>query len=29
MDAVASGTLLSKTSEEAYRLLDEMSANNC
>ena len=28
MDAAASGTLLSKTSEEAYRLLEEMSANN-
>ena len=29
VDAAASGTLLSKTIEEAYRLLEEMSANNC
>ena len=29
MDAAASGTLLSKTIEEAHRLLEEMSANNC
>ena len=29
MDATASGTLLSKTIEEAHRLLEEMSANNC
>ena len=29
VDAAASGTLLSKTLEEAYRLLEEMSANNC
>ena len=29
VDAVASGTLLSKTAEEAHRLLEEISANNC
>ena len=29
VDAAASGTLLSKTSEEAYHLLEEMSDNNC
>ena len=29
MDVVASGTLLSQTVEEAHRLLEEMSANNC
>ena len=29
INAVASGTLLSKTADEAYRLLEEMSANNC
>ena len=29
MDVAASGTLLSKTTEEAYRLLEEMSTNNC
>ena len=29
MDAAASGTLLSKTVEEAHRLLEEMSTNNC
>ena len=29
VDAAASGTLLSKTTEEALRLLEEMSANNC
>ena len=29
MDAAASGTLLSKAAEEVYRLLEEMSANNC
>ena len=29
VDAAASGTLLSKTTEEAHRLLEEMSANNC
>ena len=29
MDATTSGTLLSKTLEEEYRLLEEMSANNC
>ena len=29
VDAAASGTLLSKTTEEAFRLLEEMSANNC
>ena len=29
VDVVASGTLLSKTTEEAFRLLEEMSANNC
>ena len=28
VDAAASGTLLSKTTEEAFRLLEEMSANN-
>ena len=28
VDAAASGTLLSKTIEEAHRLLEEMSANN-
>ena len=27
--AVASGTLLSKTTEKAFRLLEEMPANNC
>ena len=29
MDAATSGALLSKTSEEAHRFLEEMSANNC
>ena len=29
MDTAASGTLLSKTAEKAYRLLEEMSVNNC
>ena len=29
VDAVASGTLLSKTTEEAFRLLEEISTNNC
>ena len=29
VDVAASGTLLSKTSDEAYHLLEEMSANNC
>ena len=29
VDAAASGTLLSKITEEAFRLLEEMSANNC
>ena len=29
MDAAASGTLLSKIDEEAHRLLEEMSTNNC
>ena len=29
MDAAASSTLLSKTSEEVYHLLEEMSDNNC
>ena len=29
VDATASGTLLSKSTEEAFRLLEEMSANNC
>ena len=29
MGSAASGTLLSKTTEEAHRLLEEMSANNC
>ena len=28
MDAAASGTLLFKTTEEAHKLLEEMSANN-
>ena len=29
VDAAASGTLLSKATEEAYKLLEEMSTNNC
>ena len=29
MDTTANGTLLSKTSEKAYHLSEEMSANNC
>ena len=29
MDAAASGTLLSKTAEEAHKLLEDMSTNNC
>ena len=29
MDAATSDTLLSKTTEEAHRLLEEMSTNNC
>ena len=29
VDAAASSTLLSKTDEEAHRLLEEMSTNNC
>ena len=29
VDAAASGTLLSKTTEKAFRLLEEMSTNNC
>ena len=29
MDAATSGTLLSKTTEEAFRSLEEMSTNNC
>ena len=29
MHAAASGTLLSKTTEDAFRLLEEMSTNNC
>ena len=28
-DVAVSGTFLSETSEEAYHLLEEMSANNC
>ena len=29
MDVAASGSLLSETTEEAYRLLEKMFANNC
>ena len=29
VDVAATGTLLSKTVDEAHRLLEEMSANNC
>ena len=29
VDAATSGTLLSKTADEAHRLLEEMFANNC